>query len=188
MSHLKTAIRAIGEPINLVFCGLDYAGKTAMYIRLKTGRFVANLKPTLASTMDSISFDEDDLVKATIIDLGGQKALRDLWKTHIENSHVIIYVVDAYDHSRFNESKIEFQERIIPLIDSKPCLIVCNKFDLIKADSKEEDYSKLIYDVENTIQKALNIPKTSPFEIIVTSQKTGYGLPKLTRVIRELLT
>ena len=50
MSHLKTTVRAIGAPLKLVFCGLDYAGKTAMYLRLKTGKFVADLKPTLSST------------------------------------------------------------------------------------------------------------------------------------------
>ena len=60
MSHLRTAVRAIGSPINLVFCGLDFAGKTAMYIRLQTGKFVTDLKPTLASTMDSISLKDDD--------------------------------------------------------------------------------------------------------------------------------
>ena len=145
MSHLKTTIRAIGSPINLVFCGLDFAGKTAMYIRLKTGKFTPNLKPTLASTMDSISMKDDDgLVQATIIDLGGQKALRDQWKNHLEKSHAIIYVVDANDSTRFEESKIEFQRRIVPLALSTPCIIVCNKFDLIKAEHKKGKDSDLI--------------------------------------------
>ncbi len=188
MSHLKTTIRAIGEPINMVFCGLDYAGKTAMYIRLKTGKFVADLKPTLASTMDSVSLvDDDELVTATIIDLGGQKSLRDLWDSHIKQSHVIIYVVDAKDSSRFSESKNEFQKRVIPLAKKIPCIIVCNKFDLIKADSGAINSSTLIHKVENSIQSALDVPKDDNFPIIVASQKTGYGLPKATRLIRELV-
>jgi small GTP-binding protein len=188
MSHLKTTIRAIGTPINLVFCGLDYAGKTAMYIRLKTGKFVADLKPTLASTMDSISLgDNDEFIKTTIIDLGGQKALRNLWNSHIEKSHVIIYVVDAHDSSRFTESKIEFQKRVVPLAKKIPCIIVCNKFDLIKGDSKVKEYSERIHEVEDKIRTALDVPKDDNFAILVTSQKTGYGLPKVTRLIRELL-
>jgi small GTP-binding protein len=189
MSHLKTAIRAIGEPISLVFCGLDYAGKTAMYIRLKTGKFVADLKPTLASTMDSISFaDEDGLVQATIIDLGGQEALRDQWKSYIEKGDVIIYVVDAYDESRFEEAKTEFQKRIIPLTEEIPCIIICNKFDLIKADTKDKEYSKLLSKVEEKVQEALSLPMNDKFPVLVTSQKTGYGLPKVTRIIREMMT
>ena len=186
MSHLKTTVRAIGTPLKLVFCGLDYAGKTAMYIRLKTGKFVADLKPTLSSTMDSISLDEDnELVKATIIDLGGQKSLRDLWGPYIENAHAIIYVVDANDTSRYTESKTEFQERIMPLIKDTPCIIVCNKFDLIQVDSNNVTSYELTLELKSRMQDVLDVPKDKNFAIIVTSQKTGYGLPKVTRLIRE---
>jgi small GTP-binding protein len=189
MSHLKTTVRAIGTPLKLVFCGLDYAGKTAMYIRLKTGEFVADLKPTLSSTMDSILIDEDDeLVRVTIIDLGGQESLRDLWGSHLEQSHVIIFVIDAYDSTRFDESKNEFQKRVLPIARRTPCIIVCNKFDLIKAGSVGSDSSKLIHEVESTIQAALEVPKDDNFAILVASQKTGYGLPKVTRLIREFVT
>ena len=188
MSHLKTTVRALGKPLNLVFCGLDYAGKTAMYIRLRTGKFVADLKPTLSSTMDSISFEEEDeLVKATIIDLGGQKSLRDLWGSYIEKAHVIIYVVDAKDTSRYNESKIEFQERIVPLTKDIPCIIVCNKFDLVKVDSNISTSYELTLELKGRIQDALDVPKDKNFVIVVTSQKTGYGLPKVTRLIREFV-
>jgi small GTP-binding protein len=189
MSHLKTTIRAIGSPLNIVFCGLDYAGKTAMYIRLKTGKFVSDLKPTLSSTMDSVPLEDDDeLVKTTIIDLGGQKALRDLWESYIEKSDVIIYVVDAHDSMRFDESKLEFQSRVVPLATKIPCIIVCNKFDLIKAEAKVKDYSELISEVEARIHSVLEVPKNENFALLVTSQKTGYGLPKVTRLIRELVT
>ena len=190
MSHLKTTIRAIGSPINLVFCGLDYAGKTAMNIRMRTGKFVANLKPTLASTMDSVTLVQDEeLVQAIIIDLGGQEALRDDWNVYIEKSDVVIFVIDGYDSSRFDEAKKEFQQRIVPLTLNQniPCLIVCNKFDLIKTNSSEKDPSKLIHEVENKIQAVLDVPKDEKFVILVTSQKTGYGLPKVTRIIREIL-
>ncbi len=99
----------------------------------------------------------------------------------------MIFVIDAHDSSRFDEAKKEFQQRIVPLAQKIPCLIVCNKFDLIKSSSMEKDSSKLINEVENTIQAALAVPKDGKFMILVTSQKTGYGLPKVTRLIRELL-
>jgi len=188
MSHLKTTVRAIGSPINLVFCGLDYAGKTAMNIRMRTGKFVSDLKPTLASTMDAVTLVQDEeLVQATIIDLGGQEALRNNWAAFIEKSDVVIFVIDAYDSSRFDEAKKEFQQRIVPLTRKIPCLIVCNKFDLVKSKSIEKDSSKLTNEVETTIKTALAVPKDGKFVILVTSQKTGYGLPKVTRLIREML-
>ncbi len=188
MSHLKSTIRAIGSPINLVFCGLDFAGKTAMFIRLKTGKFVSDLKPTLSSTMDSLSLQDDDgLVNATIIDLGGQEALRDQWESHLKTTDVIIYVVDANDSSRFEESKKEFHQRIVPLTVETPCIIVCNKFDLIKAKQGVKKDAELITTVEETVQTALEVPETKDYLTIVTSQKTGYGLPKVTRLIREIM-
>ena len=160
-----------------------------MYIRLKTGKFVPDLKPTLASTMDSISINDDDgLVKATIIDLGGQEALRDQWESHLKNTHVIIYVVDAYDSNRYKESKTEFQQRIVPLTGNIPCIIVCNKFDLVKARKKSTDSSKLLHEIEEIVKDALEVPKDSNYTILVASQKTGYGLPKVTRLIREMFT
>jgi small GTP-binding protein len=186
VSHLKTAIRAIGRPITMVFCGLDYAGKTAMYIRLKTGEFDADLKPTLSSTMDTVTFEERSLAKVTIIDLGGQKSLRNQWNMFIEKSDVILYVIDAHDSERYPEAKNEFYDRIIPLIDEHLCIIVCNKFDLFLTDDITNK-SKLMADIEERIKNDLQIPERSNYSVVTTSQKTGLGLPKVTRIIRQKL-
>ncbi|MFW9903196.1 MAG: ADP-ribosylation factor-like protein [Candidatus Thorarchaeota archaeon] len=184
MSHLKTAIRAIGRPITMVFCGLDYAGKTAMYIRLKTGKFNADLKPTLSSTMDTVIFEERGLANVTIIDLGGQKSLRNQWNIFIERGDVILYVVDAHDSGRYPEAKKELYERIIPLLDERLCIIICNKFDLFLTD-EITNKSELMADIEEKIKNDLQIPERSNYAIVTTSQKTGLGLPKVTRIIRE---
>jgi len=187
VSHLKTAIRAIGRPITMVFCGLDYAGKTAMYIRLKTGRFDADLKPTLSSTMDTVTFEEQGLAKVTIIDLGGQKSLRNQWNIFIEKSDAILYVIDTHDSERYPEVKKELHNRVIPLLDERLCIIVCNKFDLFLTDDITNK-SKLIAEIEEKIKNILEIPQRSNYTVVTTSQKTGLGLPKVTRIIREKLT
>jgi len=187
VSQLKTAIRAIGRPITIVFCGLDYAGKTAMYIRLKTGKFDADLKPTLSSTMDTVTFEERGLAKVTIIDLGGQKSLRNQWNTFIEKSDAILYVIDAHDSERYPEAKKELYDRVIPLLDERLCIIVCNKFDLFLTDDMTNK-SKLIADMEEKIKKTLEIPEKNNYTVVTTSQKTGLGLPKVTRIIREKLS
>ncbi|MHA2296789.1 MAG: ADP-ribosylation factor-like protein [Candidatus Hodarchaeales archaeon] len=186
MSHLKTAIRAIGRPITMVFCGLDYAGKTAMYIRLKTGKFDADLKPTFSSTMDTVTFEERGLANVTIIDLGGQKSLRNQWNIFVEKSDAVLYVIDAHDLERYPEAKKEFQDRVIPLLDERLCIIVCNKFDLFIIDDNTNK-SKLLADIEERIKNILQIPEGSNYAVVTTSQKTGLGLPKVTRIIREKL-
>lgn len=188
MSHLKTAIRAIGRPINIVFCGLDFAGKTAMYIRLKSGNFNQDLMPTISSTMDTIDMD-DGLLQATIFDLGGQRMLREQWQVFIEKSDIILFIIDASDNNRFSEVKEEFHKRIIPNIKNKPCIIVCNKIDLLfERKIGSYDANELIKSSIREIQELLGISNEIEHIFIATSQKTGQGLPKVTRHIREILT
>ena len=179
-SLIKTTVRAIGKPISLVFCGLDFAGKTAMFTRLKTGKFQPDLKPTISSTIDSIEIkDEDGLLDVNIIDLGGQRMLRDQWKTFIENSNSIIFVIDTKDKDRFAEVKEEFQLRVKPVLKHQPCIVACNKADLL---SKEERLK-----IETELEKLLEIENNKQFIIVSTSQKTGYGLTKVTKFLREKL-
>jgi small GTP-binding protein len=180
-SLIKTTVRAIGQPINLVFCGLDYAGKTAMFIRLKTGKFQPDLKPTISSSMDSITIPDDDgMLEVNIIDLGGQKMLRDQWKHYIEKSNSVIFVIDSNDKERFAEAKEEFQQRVKTTLRGRPCIIACNKTDL----HTKEDRLR----IETEIEELLDLGQDSQFLITSTSQKTGYGLPKVTKFLREKLT
>lgn len=39
-----------------------------------------------------------------IWDLGGEAGLRSLWKTYLEECHIIVYVVDASDVQRLDEA------------------------------------------------------------------------------------
>ena len=177
---MKTTIRAIGRPINLVFCGLDYAGKTAMFIRLKSGKFQPDLKPTISYTMDSVSIKDDDgLLEVNIFDLGGQKMLRDQWKTYIEKSNSVIFVIDSKDKERFPEAKEEFQQRVKPILKGQPCIIACNKADLLS----EKEISK----IERHIAELLEIQNDSQFLVSTTSQMTGHGLPRVTKFLRDKL-
>jgi ADP-ribosylation factor protein 1/Arf/Sar family protein len=180
-SLIKTTVRAIGKPINLVFIGLDYAGKTAMFIRLRTGKFQSDLKPTISSTMDSITIPDDDgMLEVNIIDLGGQKMLRDQWKLYIEKINSVIFVIDSNDRERFAEAKEEFQQRVKPALKGQPCIIACNKTDL---HTKEDRLN-----IETEIEKLLELGQDNQFLITSTSQKTGYGLPKVTKFLRERLS
>ena len=81
--------------------------------------------------------EDDDLVQATIFDLGGQEALRDDWVNYIKQSDVVLFVIDNANSDRFEEAKVEFHRRIIPNIQDKHCLIIGNKYDLVKENSTD---------------------------------------------------
>lgn len=175
---LKTTIRFIGRPLKIVFCGLENAGKTAMYLRLKTGEFHPNLKPTISTTMDKIDISTDnDSFSATIIDLGGQKRLRNQWSSHITTADVLIFVIDSNDKHKMSETKKEFFDKVNPVIKKKLCIMCCNKFDLLNNKSSNEviEEMKIFMDLEDSNLKSF----------ICTSQKTGYGIPKITKFLRN---
>lgn len=179
--------RVIGSPVKLVLCGLDFAGKTALVYRWKTGRFNPNLSPTLSPTLESVSI-RGGLVAANVFDLGGQKKLRNQWKDYLEKSNAVIFVIDAHDRERYLEMKDEFKNRVLPELGEKPCLIVCNKLDLIYKQNQEKPINELIIEVEETIQDLLHLSikkdRLGQFDVVATSMVNGLGLKKITQFLR----
>ena len=179
--------RIIGSPIKLVLCGLDFAGKTALVYRWKTGKFNPNLSPTLSPTLESVSI-RGGLISATVFDLGGQEKLRKQWKTYLKKGNAVIFVIDAHDKERYLEMKDEFNSRVLPELGEKPCIVVCNKLDLIYIQNQKQPINELTIEVEETIQKLLHlsIKKESigQFDVIAASMVNGLGLKKITQFLR----
>lgn len=172
-----------GKSFNLVSCGLDFAGKTAMFQYLLTGEMVEELEPTLDFNIDKFTL-AGGLLEATIFDMGGHKSLRDQWYDKIMKADGILYVVDANDLGRFNESKEEFHSRVLPIISDKPCCILANKYDLIIEKRQPKWPMALINSVSDEVKIALEIPiedKPGQFKMITTSMKNGLGLNKIFR-------
>jgi ADP-ribosylation factor related protein 1 len=64
-------------------------------------------------------------------DLGGQRGLQSIWDKYYVESHAVIYVVDAADRSRFEDSKAAFESvRSSPHLQGAPLLLMANKQDL----------------------------------------------------------
>ena len=76
--------------------GLDGAGKTCILYRLKLSEVV--------STIPTIGFNVENVIsgntKMTIWDVGGQKAIRPLWRHYFLNTTGIIFVVDSQNIER----------------------------------------------------------------------------------------
>ena len=120
---------------NIIFLGLDNAGKTTMLSMLQTGKFLnfdSTVHPHSAEvTIGNVNFKS--------YDLGGHKAARRTWSTYLETVDGIVFMIDAADLDRLPESrKILHETLAFPNIQEKPMVIFGNKADLKNA-LKEDD-------------------------------------------------
>lgn len=113
--------------LTILLLGLDNAGKSTLLFGLKD-----QLPDTVTPT---IGFRPSTVVKGkyTIqwFDVGGAKNFRRVWQSYYSEVHGVIYVVDAADRERFEESK----ETLAMTLESegivgKPVLIFANKQDM----------------------------------------------------------
>jgi GTPase SAR1 family protein len=111
---------------------------------------------------------EQGRTKVTYFDLGGGARIRGIWPRYFAEVYGVIYVVDATDEGRLEESKAAFFESIDDSrVSGKPILVVANKQDLPTALSAEEVAKRLgLVDV-----------KSCPYRIVGGTALTAVGAP-----------
>eukprot|EP01006_Ploeotia_vitrea_P016910 TRINITY_DN47851_c0_g2_i1.p1 TRINITY_DN47851_c0_g2~~TRINITY_DN47851_c0_g2_i1.p1 ORF type:complete len:319 (+),score=49.24 TRINITY_DN47851_c0_g2_i1:208-1164(+) len=121
--------------VTLAVFGLDQAGKTTL-ISAIGGEVDPNCAPTVGFSPSHFQGEHWDL---RMFDLGGGHKFRGIWKQYFSELHAIIFVVDAADESRFEESK----EALWGVLNDdraseKPLLVFANKQDKSTAKTSTE--------------------------------------------------
>ena len=112
--------------VTVLVLGLDNAGKTT---------FLANLLHEPAScVVPTIGYRNVKYkykrAHITLVDLGGGPSIRSIWSNYYAEAHAAIYILDASDTERLEESRRVFLEMSQhPLMLAKPMLVFGNKQD-----------------------------------------------------------
>lgn len=168
--------------------GIDETGKSSLVRRLKTGQFNENFfTPTRKFNIEYLPVEERGLL--ALWDMPGQKAFRSKWLLGLQDSNLIVYMIDVANQRRFEESKREFWQ----VIDNEelrgiPLLILGNKIDLVKAskENREKQLQNLKEELFN-FYKFNNI-KDRKWNFLFTSVKTNFNIDELIPMIFDLIS
>ncbi|XP_005169621.1 ADP ribosylation factor like GTPase 3, like 2 isoform X1 [Danio rerio] len=112
--------------LRILLLGLDNAGKTTL-LKSLASEDVNTITPTQGFNIKTVASRG---MKLNVWDIGGQRKIRPFWKKYLENTDLLVYVIDSADKKRFEETGL-----LSELIDEEnlcgvPVLIFANKQDL----------------------------------------------------------
>ena len=120
--------------------GIDGAGKTTIFNRIKIGKLVETI-PTMGFNIETLDYKGLSLI---LWDIGGQDKIRVLWRRFYENTDGIIFVVDSTDRDLIEDAAEELK-KLLAEEELKDChvLVMANKQDLNNALPPKEITEKL---------------------------------------------
>lgn len=146
----------------IVFLGLDSVGKTTIVYQLKLGETVKTISTTgfnvetiqvaVISTVFLlphprqllfINFQYKNL-RLTMWDAGGQSHIRGHWRYHLDNTDLLVFVIDSTDVERMEDATNELHNLLLnDFLSKTPLLVLANKQDLPNAMSVPQIGEKL---------------------------------------------
>mgnify|MGYP001037391148 CR=1 FL=1 len=141
--YLKSGLEWLGffqKSANIIFLGLDNAGKTTMLYMLQNDKFTqtdSTVHPHQAEvTIGNIKFNS--------YDLGGHMQARKTWREYAGTVDGIIFMVDAAAPERLSEAKSELESLFqMPELQNLPIVVFGNKVDRKEA-LKEEEFREVM--------------------------------------------
>jgi ADP-ribosylation factor-like protein 8 len=181
-TYPKISILPVGISAKIFLFGIDNAGKSSFVRRIKTGQFNDNyFSPTRKFNIEYIQKPNG---MYSFWDMGGQFIFREKWLDGIQDSNIIIFMIDVANQIRFEEAKKEFWN-IIKKYDFSDALLLIlgNKVDLIK-DINNPD-NQQIERIKNEILDFFELDKLANIEwkFMLTSVKTNYNVDKVVSIV-----
>ncbi len=168
--------------------GIDEVGKSSLIRRLKTGEFNENyFTPTRKFNIEYLPVEEEGLL--AVWDMPGQKTFRSKWLIGLQDSNIIVYMIDIANQRRFEESKKEFWNVLNNgELNGIPLLILGNKIDLIKYSG--EEYDTQLQNLKKELSqyyKFRNI-KNRKWNFLFTSVKTNFNIDNVIPAVFDLIS
>ena len=125
--------------------GIDNAGKTALCESIKLESSVKDTRPTIRVMISQTLIKNMNFY---IWDLPGQTGLRDKWIKALDDSRLLLFVLDTADKERYTEAKNEFFS-ILNNPESKgiPLIFCFHKIDLQDAKNNLSE-AQATFDLE----------------------------------------
>ncbi|KAJ1878830.1 ADP-ribosylation factor protein 3 [Coemansia sp. RSA 486] len=90
------------------------------------------IQPTVGVNITKVTHNKD---MVRFMDLGGQPDLRSIWESYYEDSHAILFTIDAANSERMKEAKEVLGNLIrVDELEGLPLLVAANKCDLEDAE------------------------------------------------------
>ncbi|NWS44490.1 ARL11 protein, partial [Probosciger aterrimus] len=125
----------------VVMLGLDLAGKSTLLYKLKSGQAVETC-PTVGFNVESLQTPCG--VSFTLWDIGGQGSLRASWPDYLEDTNILIFVLDSTDIGRLPEAAAALEDALShPSMAAIPVLLLANKQEVPGALAPAELGEKL---------------------------------------------
>lgn len=162
------------DDITISIFGIDNAGKTCL-LRSLAGDFNFDVVPTVGLGQESFKYNDE--IKLTVYDLGGSSNFRSIWTKFFPEIWGFIYVIDAADPERFEESKKTLDNMLAhKYMKKKPYIVIANKQDKEGAVPAEQLRSKL------------KIGRKVPvYDAVITDSKEGKMNEGVTQAIDTLV-
>ena len=168
--------------------GIDEVGKSSFVRRLQTGEFNDNyFTPTRKFDIQYIQAEEKGLL--AVWDMPGQLNFRSKWLIGLQDSNVLVYMLDIANQRRFEESKKELWKILNNHeLNGIPLLVMGNKIDLI-VQLPEKDNSQL-QSLKEEVVSYFDLEKirNRSWQFIFTSVKTSFNIEATVQTIFDLLT
>jgi len=137
------------EEMELSLVGLQYSGKTTFVNVIASGSYTEDTIPTVGFNMRKV---QKGNVSIKIWDIGGQPRFRTMWERYCRGVNVIVYMVDAADHDKIEQTTRELHE----LLD-KPSLQVTTGRDILFHAPFSQGMPVLVLGNKNDLPNALDV-------------------------------